>query len=69
MAQYSGLYAVTNVTSTFRDGQFKQNVIGMRRPLQELKEESGNDTFGQLTNAQSEKPENSKEAAVAEENE
>lgn len=69
MAQYSGLYAVTNVISTFRDGQFKQNVIGMRRPLQELKEESGNDTFGQQINAESEKPENSKEAAVAEENE
>ena len=38
--QWSGLYAVTNVTSTFRLGQFKQTLKGMRRPLQELQDES-----------------------------
>lgn len=69
LAQYSGLYAVTDVISTFRDGQFKQNLRGMRRPLQELKEESGNDeTFGNLTPTETEKPENSSDAATAEEN-
>ena len=38
--QWSGLYAVQNVISSFRLGQFKQTLIGMRRPLQELQEES-----------------------------
>lgn len=45
--QWSGLYAVQNVTSTFKLGQFKQVLKGMRRPLQELKEESSpTDTYG-----------------------
>jgi hypothetical protein len=38
--QFSGLYSIQNVTSTFRTGQFKQKLHGMRRPLQELQEES-----------------------------
>jgi hypothetical protein len=38
--QWSGLYAVQNVTSTFKSGQFKQTLKGMRLPLQELQEES-----------------------------
>jgi hypothetical protein len=38
--QWSGLYSVLNVTSTFKSGQFKQVLTGMRRPLQELQEES-----------------------------
>lgn len=33
--QYSGLYCLTNVTSTFKQGQFKQRLTGFRRPLQE----------------------------------
>jgi hypothetical protein len=38
--QWSGLYSIQNVTSTFKTGQFKQKLHGMRRPLQELQEES-----------------------------
>jgi hypothetical protein len=33
--QFSGLYKVTNVTSTFSGGAFKQTLIGYRRPMQE----------------------------------
>jgi hypothetical protein len=33
--QFSGLYKVTNVTSTFSAGTFKQTLIGYRRPMQE----------------------------------
>jgi hypothetical protein len=32
---YSGLYNVTNITSSFRGGQFKQTLVGQRRPQQE----------------------------------
>jgi len=32
---YSGLYQVTNVTSKFSGGQFKQTLVGQRRPQQE----------------------------------
>lgn len=32
---YSGLYQVTNVTSVFRGGQFRQTLVGQRRPQQE----------------------------------
>jgi hypothetical protein len=34
--QFSGLYAVKNITSTFKDGVFKQTLTGLRAPLQEL---------------------------------
>jgi hypothetical protein len=45
--QWSGLYSVQNVTSTFKLGQFKQVLKGMRRPLQELQEEANPiDTYG-----------------------
>jgi hypothetical protein len=37
---YSGLYQVTDVTSTFRNGQFKQKLVGMRRQQQENPVES-----------------------------
>jgi len=33
--QFSGLYKLTNVTSTFSGGTFKQTLIGYRRPMQE----------------------------------
>jgi hypothetical protein len=33
--QFSGLYQVTQVYSTFANGQFKQTLTGLRRPLQE----------------------------------
>ena len=62
LAQWSGLYAVTDVTSTFRDGQFKQTLNGMRRPLQELQEESSpSETYGTTNEA------DPKAAAVSEE--
>ena len=52
LTQWSGLYAVTDVTSTFRDGQFKQTLKGMRRPLQELQEESSpSETYGTTNEA------------------
>jgi hypothetical protein len=64
VTQWSGLYSVTDVVSTFRDGQFKQTLKGMRRPLQELQEEAGpSDTFGTVNEA---KP---KAAEVASEDE
>jgi hypothetical protein len=64
VTQWSGLYSVTDVVSTFRDGQFKQTLKGMRRPLQELQEEaSPSDTFGTVNEA---KP---KAAEVASEDE
>jgi len=53
MTQWSGLYSVTDVISTFRDGQFKQTLKGFRRPLQELLEEAGvADTYGTTKDAQ-----------------
>ena len=62
LSQWSGLYAVTDVTSTFRDGQFKQTLNGMRRPLQELQEESSpSETYGTTNEA------DPKAGAVAEE--
>jgi hypothetical protein len=64
MTQWSGLYSVTDVTSTFRDGQFKQTLKGFRRPLQELLEEAGAaDTYG------TEKPADPKTEDVATEEE
>ena len=33
---YSGLYCVQEVTSTFSQGKFTQNLKGFRRPLQEV---------------------------------
>jgi len=33
--QFSGLYTITNVTSTFKNGEFTQHLVGNRRPLQE----------------------------------
>jgi hypothetical protein len=33
--QFSGLYTVKNVTSTFKNGEFTQVLTGVRRPLQE----------------------------------
>jgi len=52
VTQWSGLYAVTDIISTFRDGQFKQTLKGMRRPLQELQEEaSPSETFGTINEA------------------
>jgi hypothetical protein len=41
VTQWSGMYSVTDVISTFRDGQFKQTLKGFRRTLQELQEEVG----------------------------
>jgi hypothetical protein len=32
---YSGLYQITNITSKFQSGQFKQTLVGQRRPQQE----------------------------------
>lgn len=62
--QWSGLYSVQNVTSTFKLGQFKQVLKGQRRPLQELQEESsGIDTFVPTREA----PPEDQEAAVEEE--
>jgi GH15 family glucan-1,4-alpha-glucosidase len=53
VTQWSGLYAVTDIISTFRDGQFKQTLKGQRRPLQELLEEAGvADTYGTTQEAQ-----------------
>jgi hypothetical protein len=52
VSQFSGLYSVTDVVSTFRDGQFKQTLKGIRRPLQELKDEaSPGETFGTTNEA------------------
>jgi hypothetical protein len=52
MTQWSGLYSVTDIVSTFRDGQFKQTLKGQRRPLQELQEEaSPSDTYGTTKDA------------------
>jgi hypothetical protein len=49
VTQWSGLYSVTDVISTFRDGQFKQTLKGFRRTLQELQEEaSPSETFGTI---------------------
>jgi len=43
---------VTDVISTFRDGQFKQTLKGFRRTLQELQEEaSPSETFGTINEA------------------
>jgi hypothetical protein len=54
--QWSGLYFVQNVTSTFKNGQFKQVLKGMRRPLQELQEESLGDTFNPTKEATPQNP-------------
>ena len=52
MTQWSGLYGVTDVTSTFRNGEFKQTLKGYRRPLQELLEEaSPSETYGTTNEA------------------
>jgi hypothetical protein len=50
MTQWSGLYGVTDVTSTFSNGQFKQILKGYRRPLQELKEEASREETYRTTN-------------------
>jgi hypothetical protein len=64
VTQWSGMYSVTDVISTFRDGQFKQTLKGFRRTLQELQEEaSPSETFGTVNEA---KP---KAAEVASEDE
>jgi hypothetical protein len=34
---FSGLYCINNVESHFKQGKFTQNLIGFRRPAQELK--------------------------------
>ena len=52
VTQWSGLYSVTDIVSTFREGQFKQTLKGMRRPLQELLEEANpSDTYGTTNEA------------------
>ena len=62
--QWSGLYSIQNVTSTFKLGQFTQVLKGMRRPLQELQEESNvTDTYGTTREA------NPEDKAVATEDE
>lgn len=38
--QYSGLYRINQVTSTFKAGQFEQRLTGQRLPLQEKEKES-----------------------------
>lgn len=49
VGRWSGIYAVQNVISTFKSGQFKQTLIGMRRPLQELLDEAdASQTFGTI---------------------
>ena len=49
---FTGLYRVNTVTSTFKNGVFKQRLVGSRRPLQELKAEgSANSTLNSSTPA------------------
>ena len=45
--QFSGLYKVTNVSSVFSQGTFKQTLVGYRRPMQESTkpEVKASDTF------------------------
>jgi hypothetical protein len=43
--QYSGLYRINRVTSTFKGGVFEQRLTGQRLPLQE-KEKESETTFG-----------------------
>jgi hypothetical protein len=43
--QYSGLFRINRVTSTFKGGQFEQRLFGQRLPLQEKEKESEN-VFG-----------------------
>jgi hypothetical protein len=43
VVQFSGLYVVTNVTSEFKGGIFKQTLHGYRRPQQESKKETSPD--------------------------
>jgi len=43
--QFSGLYKVTNVSSVFSQGMFKQTLTGMRRPMQESTKPEVKDTF------------------------
>jgi hypothetical protein len=43
--QFSGLYKLTNVTSTFSSGHFKQTLVGYRRPMQESTKPEVKDTF------------------------
>jgi hypothetical protein len=43
--QFSGLYKVTNVSSVFSQGTFKQTLTGMRRPMQESTKPEVKDTF------------------------
>jgi hypothetical protein len=38
--QYSGLFRINQVTSTFKTGQFEQRLFGQRLPLQEKEKES-----------------------------
>jgi hypothetical protein len=40
---FSGLYCVNRVTSTFRQGQFRQTLKGFRRPLQDAKTKASSD--------------------------
>ena len=39
VVQFSGLYCVQTITSTFVDGKFTQTLTGFRRPTQEFEEE------------------------------
>ena len=39
VTQFSGLYCVQTITSTFVDGKFTQTLTGFRRPTQEFEEE------------------------------
>lgn len=48
--QYSGLYCVTNVVSTFKDGKFEQVLTGFRRPQQENLVEATPDKTLNVTN-------------------
>jgi hypothetical protein len=41
---FTGLYRVNTVTSTFKNGVFKQRLVGSRRPLQELTAEGASTT-------------------------
>jgi hypothetical protein len=43
--QYSGLYRINRVTSTFKSGQFEQRLLGQRLRLQE-KEKESQSSFG-----------------------
>jgi hypothetical protein len=44
--QYSGLFRINQVTSTFKTGQFEQRLFGQRLPLQEKEKESEVGMFG-----------------------